>query len=272
MQINLEQRKKSLFYKIKEASNLFFNLFRLNTTFLNFLKISFAFFYFQTFGKILPFAIKLPVVIFCNKKRLNIFISAYSDLGILVDVFASCEYQINELLEPKIIFDLGANVGFSALYFNSFYPNAIIYCFEPNPKTFQMLKENTKAIFNIKAFNEGIGRQVSELPFFVSSSSVSCSFRQRDQNQFFITAKIRSLDDILEKEKISEVSICKFDVEGFENHLLAGLSRRNIVKYFIGEIHNDICEVDDSWFDDYFKGLTTKKLYFSPHRYLLKAF
>ena len=257
--------------KLKENWDLFCCLNRLNTTLFDRVKIVFIFFYFR-FSRFFRFNFKVPIFIIFNKKKLGLYISAFSDLGILVDVFVKNEYSLIPETRPEIIFDIGANVGFSALYFSTLFPNAMIYCFEPNPSTFEVLKENTKSFPNIKIFNEGVGRSSIELPFYISSSSVSCSFRQRSPKQSFIQIKLRSLDDIFKQERISHISICKFDVEGFEDNVLSGLSSRDNVKIFIGEIHLDICEKPELWFDNYFRGLKIKKSYFSSARYLIQAY
>ena len=45
----------------------------------------------------------------------------------------------------RVIFDGGANVGITALYFAWRYPNARIFCIEPDNQNFELLKRDTAA-------------------------------------------------------------------------------------------------------------------------------
>lgn len=67
-------------------------------------------------------------------------------------------HQIHQRIthEPKIIFDLGANVGGFTVELAKKYPNATIYAFEPVKVTFERLVTNTKSYFNVKTFNIGL--------------------------------------------------------------------------------------------------------------------
>ncbi len=44
------------------------------------------------------------------------------------------EYRLPGEIEPEIIFDIGANIGASAVYFAARYPEVKVYCFEPLPE------------------------------------------------------------------------------------------------------------------------------------------
>ena len=41
------------------------------------------------------------------------------------------EYYFPENLKPMVIFDIGGNIGITAIYLASLFPNAMIYTFEP---------------------------------------------------------------------------------------------------------------------------------------------
>src|ERR1700747_2328431 len=50
------------------------------------------------------------------------------------------EYYVPPGLRPKIILDVGSNIGASIIYFHQHFPGANIFGFEPHPDTFRILK------------------------------------------------------------------------------------------------------------------------------------
>lgn len=56
------------------------------------------------------------------------------------DIFISKEYRFTADNDPPLIFDCGAHIGVSVLYFKKLYPKAKIIAFEPNPVTFKLLE------------------------------------------------------------------------------------------------------------------------------------
>jgi precorrin-6B methylase 2 len=75
------------------------------------------------------------------------------------DVISSMQQQsgkeiinyTNELegFNPKVIFDIGANLGQSAIKYSKEFPNAKIYSFEPVDSTYTLLKRNVQDISNV---------------------------------------------------------------------------------------------------------------------------
>lgn len=55
------------------------------------------------------------------------------------------EYQIDQIVEPpKVILDIGANVGAFAFWAHNKWPEAKIYCYEPEENNFSQLSGNAK--------------------------------------------------------------------------------------------------------------------------------
>jgi FkbM family methyltransferase len=65
-----------------------------------------------------------------------------SDRDVLWQVFIQGEYGPVELSNPKVIIDLGANVGYSAAYFLSKYPTAAVLAVEPDPDNYAICVRN----------------------------------------------------------------------------------------------------------------------------------
>ena len=95
------------------------------------------------------------------KKRRIRFRPNSSDAGYIYDILLKphykADYWVPENLNPKIIFDIGANIGISAIYFSHRFPDAKIYAFEPIKENYQLLLENTAGLKNVKAFQVAFG-------------------------------------------------------------------------------------------------------------------
>ena len=60
------------------------------------------------------------------------------------------EYFFPNKLNPKIIFDIGGNIGITTVYLASIFPDAKIYTFEPLPENFEILKKISKNMTTLK--------------------------------------------------------------------------------------------------------------------------
>jgi FkbM family methyltransferase len=126
----------------------------------------------------------------------------------------------------SVALDIGANIGNHSLYFSEFFEN--VFAFEPNPKTFALLKVNSEYAClngNIKCFNYGLSDQNGHL-FFKSSQSntggskiVINTLKDTDDSIFLVDVK--RADDI-EQLYEKNISLIKIDIEGHELQALKG--------------------------------------------------
>jgi FkbM family methyltransferase len=65
-----------------------------------------------------------------------------SDREVLAQVFIQREYEPLKVSQPKMILDLGANVGYSSAYFLSKYPTANVLAVEPDPGNYAICCRN----------------------------------------------------------------------------------------------------------------------------------
>jgi FkbM family methyltransferase len=66
-----------------------------------------------------------------------------SDFDVFCQIFAHREYRcLDDVADPQLIIDCGANVGYSAAYFLSRFPTARLIAVEPDPGNFQVLRDN----------------------------------------------------------------------------------------------------------------------------------
>ncbi len=163
-----------------------------------------------------------------------------SDVDVFYQVLFNLEYDIPLPFEPKLIIDLGANIGLASVYYLNKYPNATVIAVEPEKNNYLLLKENTKKYTNFHSYNKGIWNKNTELKiidpqigswgFTVKEVSV----KEKD------TISAITLDQIVADHAIQEIDILKIDIEGAEMELFAE-NYENWLKYtkvIIIELHD----------------------------------
>ena len=70
--------------------------------------------------------------------------------------------------EKPLIFDIGANIGQTAVKYRNYFPDAIIHSFEPVPELYRILSSKAKKSWNIYAYPLALGDFVGKAKFYVS--------------------------------------------------------------------------------------------------------
>lgn len=143
--------------------------------------------------------------------------------------------KMEGIKDAKIIFDVGANVGFFSKLCRDIFPNSKIFSFEPIPKIFQCLENNFKDDMSTKVFNLAISdfNGKIKMNFNEQYSAVS-----QISDKGVIDVNVVKLDDFIKKNNsIDLIDILKIDTETFEAHVLRGaLDSLSKVKYLFIEI------------------------------------
>ena len=154
------------------------------------------------------------------------------DIGTVVEFFSGIRRIIPlELprVEPKVIYDIGAHIGIGSLFLASKYPNARFYGFEPLPANYNVCALNYENLSGSQAF-----------PWAISSASGTAAFRfgERDLRggclaggpppfsralDDQVEVQVRSVQDLVETQKLAPPDFLKIDVEGAEFEVLKGL-------------------------------------------------
>lgn len=122
---------------------------------------------------------------------------------------------------PKIIFDIGANIGQSALRFTKAFPDSEIYSFEIFKETFEELKSNVRKYKNISCYNLGL----SSYDGFVNLLAEGSSDRFHVVNDGYkntIKSKVMSLDNLCEEWGIKNIDFLKSVTVGHDYDILQG--------------------------------------------------
>ncbi len=186
----------------------------------------------------LPFFLGLKIRL--GNQEAKYYFRNQVDFDLLHDTFVTQEYSIPEKISPSIIFDLGSNIGATVIFFKLVYPNAIIYAFEPDPQNILHLKRNTaqfgKSVRIIK--KAVVGSEMESVSFYQAKNlHWSSSIFERSEPQNMILVPATTIDQFVKEEGISNVDICKFDVEGSEYEIFKNLSHRPVFTWLVGELH-----------------------------------
>ncbi|MGW4365722.1 FkbM family methyltransferase [Nocardia takedensis] len=186
-----------------------------------------------------------------------------SDLYILRENFVQRIYGFDYrsyVGEPRVIVDLGANIGLSALYFQSVFPSARIVCAEPVADNVAMLRENARVNgFSwevAEAAIAGADGTVTLYPneWWSSSTTTGHVAQARESNSGRLESVLRlpsteveavEVGTLLDRYGIETVDILKMDIEGAEAEVLAGdTAWLDRVRLLIIEIHTKYVDED----------------------------
>jgi len=175
-------------------------------------------------GQILKNAAKLKI-----KVRNNEYEFIYPKYSCMVSVVSNVlqgkDYPIIKLpgYSPTTIVDIGANVGATAIYLYSAYPNAKIYCYEPSHENFAYLKENTKQFEKIQVFPYGLFEKDCEIPLYkgATNSAQNTVMVSREASKITESIKLVNTSGEMKRRYLTNISILKIDTEGCEVPILS---------------------------------------------------
>lgn len=151
------------------------------------------------------------------------------------EIFVDEIYKFNAHDETPIIYDCGANIGMSCLYFKKVYPNAKIKAFEADPVIADILKTNLSknGIHDVEIINKAV---------WIDYDGIEFGSEGADGGSIYINGnkiKVESirLKDLLERE--TNVDLLKIDIEGAEYAVLKDcMNSLYMVKYIFVEYHS----------------------------------
>lgn len=129
------------------------------------------------------------------------------------EMFVDKMYKFESNKDAPLIYDCGANIGMSVLYFKTIFPKARIKAFEADPKICKYLKENIKRnnINNVEIVNKAIWIDNDGVEFNSEGADGGSIYGSLNKK---IKVKSIKLQDLLKNE--IEVDMLKMDIEGAE--------------------------------------------------------
>jgi FkbM family methyltransferase len=164
-----------------------------------------------------------------NGVRMNLDISNVVDHEIYFNLY-DCSFgkYLDKLKHVETFWDIGANIGWTALQVNSKFPETQIIAFEPSSKNRKRLKENislNKA--NIKVEPYGLGNEPSNFKLYsVLENNPGMNRIMNDEKALpYETIEVITADSFWENSGRPKVDALKLDVEGFEMFVLKGMDK-----------------------------------------------
>jgi FkbM family methyltransferase len=171
-----------------------------------------------------------------------------SDWWIFLEIFVFGIYRRVEadIQKSRVIIDIGANVGFFALYASSLNPEVEIHALEPFPKNTEQLKRNL--LLNDRHHIQVHPLAVSDKTgtatlYFTPGDDSGCSLNQPKGQQ--CSVRTVSLSDFFKQGNIARCDLLKMDCEGSELAIISAIPAGEWSKIgsLIMEYHNP-AEVD----------------------------
>jgi FkbM family methyltransferase len=122
-----------------------------------------------------------------------------------------------------VIVDCGGHIGLSAVWFASRYPEATLYCIEPDSTNFSLMQQNTAPYKNVTPINGGIWNRPCYLKIS-NPSSGSASFRLEEvlepaESERSSLLRAYTITEVSSREPQNRLFLVKMDIEGAESHV-----------------------------------------------------
>lgn len=139
-------------------------------------------------------------------------------------------------LRGKVVYDIGANIGITTLFFAKHVgEEGLVVAFEPVPPTAQRLQENVhiNRLQNVRIYPVALGDEAGQAEICYAEDASGIATLRKDMAQGYqreyrmqtFTVEVVPLDSLVEREHLPAPDFIKLDVEGFEYQVLQGAHR-----------------------------------------------
>jgi FkbM family methyltransferase len=149
------------------------------------------------------------------------------------EIFVRGEYHFVADRPDPLVLDLGANVGFAALYIKHLYPDAVVHAFEPDPETVAMLRRNVarNGLRDVHVHAAAVSDTAGTAEFYVDSRLAGLTMgllpqRLAGRDTLVRTVPVIRLADFLADFPAgTRIDLLKTDIERYQTEVLASLDR-----------------------------------------------
>jgi FkbM family methyltransferase len=142
-----------------------------------------------------------------------------SDWQVFEQVFVQREFESYEPIEPSLIIDGGAYVGFSTAFYAKKFPNAKVIAIEPSHDNSELLRKNCRGFENVAVIEGGLW-PVSGFLRIANPDAPEWAYRCEETEENSVGAiRAVSINEIMDQEGFQRCDLLKLDIEGAEELL-----------------------------------------------------
>jgi FkbM family methyltransferase len=191
-----------------------------------------------------------PYVLYSKHLHFPVYCRPHTtDVNVFNQTLLRREYRcVDDVRDPALIIDCGANVGYSAVYFLSRYPRAYVIAVEPDPENFEMLQTNLQPFAGrYRAVRSAIWSHPATLALAEGYLGAGQEWErqvrpaQPDDSNAFTATDVATL---LRDSGFDRISILKMDIEGSEAEVFSQGYETWLPKVdnLVIELHGEVCE------------------------------
>jgi len=168
------------------------------------------------------------------------YIRPYEVVKTYTEIFVEEIYRFETSHKKPVIFDCGANIGLSTIYFKTLYPNAIVQAFEPDTTLFEVLRKNIECngLKDVELHQAAIWTQNTQLSFANKGSEgshIDTSGKSAQQVQAIQLSSILA--------NLDSIDLLKMDIEGAEYEVIKDCAMQlPKIKHLFLEYHGKVSE------------------------------
>ncbi len=157
-------------------------------------------------------------------RKLNIRYSHYHGYRFFWD--AACYPELASVAQP-VIFDVGANIGQTAVAFCEWFPHAKVHCFEPSPPSFAKLEHNMAGL-SVACHKLALSDESGRVKVKLINDDPACTVNSLDNlasgkdNSNAVWFDVDTLPAFMQRNGIPTIHILKIDTEGRDLQILKG--------------------------------------------------
>lgn len=150
------------------------------------------------------------------------------------------------LPSSPIIFDCGANIGFTIRQFKKDYPDSTIHAFEAAKENIELLEYNTRQLKNVRINHAAVSDFQGKTTINIHKEPNSSSIKNIPGAIRTERTSVLTLKGYMEENKIPRIDLLKLDIEGSELDALNGLKEKiGTVGVIVGEAHHDLVDLEE---------------------------
>lgn len=169
-----------------------------------------------------------------------------SDIDVFQQIFTFREYRCLDNIELSgTIIDIGANVGFSAVYFLSRFKNCNVIAVEPDPQNYAILVENVAPYGDrCRTINAAVWPYRERLKLDPSSTSIGQEWGRRVARAAANDVSIEAITmhELITLSGQERVTLLKIDIEGAETELFRSCDWLEKIENIVIELHGKEAE------------------------------